>query len=228
MFQIAEGGVTVKKLIVFILLLFAVLIGTLIYQVNEKITQDEVYEEAAVFFQEEDYKKAIQFFEEAKDHNNLFSGDLKKDLSYYQAEAHMKLGEFEEALKIYESMIAENGKESIPYVMKAYCLIGLEEEETAASVYKDGYDNTKDPEFVYYLANQYVTMEQYEDAANVIHTYQNIEDEDIARRLAFLEIIIYEEQQQYEKAYELAEAYCDKYPEDEDGLKEKTFLESRQ
>jgi len=218
----------VKKLIALIGLIFAALIGILVYQTNEKRTQDEIYGDAAVFFQEEDYKKAIQFFEDAADHNNLFSGDLKTDLSYYQAEAHIKLGEFEEALKLYESMIAENNKDNIPYVMKAYCLIGLEEEETAASVYKEGYENTKDPEFLCYLANHYVTMEQYEDAANVIHTYQNIKDEDIARKLAFLEIVIYEEQQQYEKAYELAKAYCSKYPEDEDGLKEKIFLESRQ
>ena len=217
-----------KKIIAVIVLLFAALIGFFVYQVNEKMTQDELYAEAAVFFQEEDYKKAIQFFEETSEHNNLFSGNLKEDLSYYQAEAHMKLGEYEEALEIYDAMIHEDGKDSIPYVMKAYCLIGMEEEETAASIYKEGYEKTKDTELLYYLANQYITMEQYEDAGNVIHTYQNIKDEDVARKLAFLEIVVYEKQQQYDKAYEAATAYCEKYPEDEAGQKEKTFLESRQ
>ena len=216
-----------KKIIAIILLLAAVLIGTFIYQINEKVTQDEIYGEAAVFFQEQDYKKAIQYFEEAFTHNNLFSGNLKKDLAYYQAEAHMKLGEYSQAIEIYDRMIRESSNESIPYVMKAYCLIGLEEIEKAASVYEEGYEKTKDPAFLYYLANQYVNMEQYDDAIHVIHTYQNIKNEEMARKLAFLEIVVYEKQQQYDKAYELAVAYCEDYPEDAEGQKEKTFLESR-
>ena len=69
-----------KKIIAAIVLLLAVLIGSIVYQVNEKITQDEIYAEATVFFQEEDYKKAIQYFTEAAEHNNLFSGKLKEDL----------------------------------------------------------------------------------------------------------------------------------------------------
>ena len=216
-----------KKIIAIILLLAVTLIGTLIYQVNEKMNQEDRFEEAAVFFQEQDYKKAIQYFEEASTHNSLFSGKLKREISYYQAESHMKLGEYSQAMEIYDRMIAESVKESIPYVMKAYCLIGLEEEEAAASVYKEGYDKTKDTTFLYYLANQYVVMEQYEDAIQVIHTYQNIKNEEVARQLAFLEVVIYEEQQQYDKAYELAISYCEKYPDDENGQKEKIFLESR-
>jgi tetratricopeptide (TPR) repeat protein len=153
--------------------------------------------------------------------------ELKKDLSYYQAEAHMKLEEYEEAIEIYNGLIAESEKDSIPYVMKAYCLIGMEEAESAASVYKEGYEKTKNSEFLYYLANQYVTMEQYEDALNIIHTYQHTKEESVGQRLAFLEIVVYEKQQQYDKAYELAVSYCEKYPDDAAGQKEKTFLESR-
>ena len=66
-----------KKIIAIMVLLLAALIGFLVFQVNEKMDQEELYEEAAVYFQEEDYKKAIQFFEEASEHNNLFSGKLK-------------------------------------------------------------------------------------------------------------------------------------------------------
>ncbi len=216
-----------KKIIAVIVLLLAVLIGVVTYQLNEKATQDELYAEATIFFEEEDYKKAIQYLEEALAHNNFFSGKLKTDLSYYQAEAHMKLGEYEEALTIYETFIAEDTKDSIPYIMKAFCLIGLEEEETAASIYKEGYEKTKDAELLYYLANQYVTMEQYEDALEIIHTYQTVKEESVARKLSFLEIVVYEKQQEYEKAYELAVSYCDKYPDDGAGMKEKTFLESR-
>ena len=217
-----------KKIIAMIVLLFIALIGFLVYQVNEKTTQDKMYAEATVFFQEEDYKKAIQFFEEVAEHHNLFSGRLKTDLSYYQAEAHMKLGEYEEALSIYDALIEGGSKDNIPYVMKAYCLIGMDEEKSAAAVYKKGYEKTKDAKFLYYLANQYITMEQYEDASDIIHRYQNIKDEEVLRELAFLEIVLYEKQQEYAKAFEIAKAFCEKYPEDEAGQKEKTFLESRQ
>lgn len=215
-----------RKIIAGILLLTAVLIGCLVYQVNEKMTQDELYGEATVFFREEDYKKAIQYLEEAKEHDNLFSGSLKDDLSYYQAEAYLKLEEYEEALQIYDNFIKKSPKESIPYIMKAYCLTGMQEQETAASIYQQGFQNTKDPEFLYYLANQYVTMESYEDAVEIINTYRN--KEEVAQRLAFLEIVVYEKQQDYATAYEKAVAYCEDYPEDELGQKEKLFLESRQ
>ena len=216
-----------KKIIALLVLVFVAFIGIFVYQMNEKSTQNDLYEEATVFFLEEDYKKAIQLFEEASAHNNLFSGKLKKDLSYYQAEAHMKLEEYEKAIEIYNGLLAESGKDSIPYVMKAYCLIGMGEAESAAAVYQEGYEKTKDSEFLYYLANQYVTMEQYEDALNIIHTYQNTKEESVGQRLAFLEIVVYEKQQQYDKAYELAVSYCEKYPDDAAGQKEKTFIESR-
>lgn len=216
-----------KKIIAVVVLLVLGLIGGMVYQVNEKAAQDELYEEATVFFREEDYKKAIQYFEEAKTHDNLFSGSLKKDLLYYQAEAHMKLEEYGEAMKIYDSFISESPKETIPYVMKAYCLIGYGEAESAASIYQQGYENTKDPEFLYYQANQYVTMESFEDALHIIDTYRNV-DEEVVRKLAFLEIVVYEKQQDYKTAYEKACSYCESYPEDEQGQKEKIFLESRQ
>ena len=40
-------------------------------------------------------------------------------------------------------------------------------------------------------------------------------------------IVAYEKLLQYDKALEEAEAYCEAYPDDEKGLNEKTFLESR-
>lgn len=215
-----------KKIIAAILFLTAALIGTLIYQANEKSIQDKLYEEATVFFREKDYKKAIQYFEEAKEHNNLFSGSLKNELSYYRAEAHMMLEEYDEATKIYDGLISDSPKESIPYIMKAYCLIGSGRAESAVSLYEEGYKNTKNPEFLYYQANQYVTMESYEEALEIIDTYRDAEEE-VACKLSFLEIVIYEKQQDYKTAYEKAVLHCETYPDDEQGQKEKTFLESR-
>lgn len=215
-----------KKVIAGIVLLAAVLIGGLVYQINEKTTQTELYEEATAFFREEDYKKAIQYFEEASEHNNLFSGSMKDDLSYYQAEAYMKLEEYEEAIQIYDVLISDAPKDPVAYVMKAYCFSRLEDYEQAVSVYKQGYEKTKDSEFLYYLANLYVTMEEYDLALETIEGFRE-GDEEVVKNLAFLEIVVYEKQLDYETAYEKATAYCETYPEDEMGIKERDFLKSR-
>ncbi len=215
-----------KKIIAVVVLLFLAFIGVMIYQVKEKDTQNDLYAEAAVFFQEEDYKKAIQYFEEAKEHNNVFSGRLKEDLSYYQAEAYMKLEEYEEAVALYDKLIERVPKNDIAYIMKAYCLASSGRMEDAAAVYEQGYDKTKEDMFLYYLANQYVTMEAYEKALDIIHTSGKLEA-DTEKRLSFLEIVVYEKQQDYKTAYEKAEKFCEKYPEDEQGIKERDFLKTR-
>ena len=51
-----------KKIIALLVLVFVAFIGIFVYQMNEKSTQNDLYEEATVFFLEEDYKKAIQLF----------------------------------------------------------------------------------------------------------------------------------------------------------------------
>lgn len=215
-----------KKIIAVIVLVFLAFAGLMIYQVKEKDTQNDLYAEASVFFREEDYKKAIQYFKEAEEHNNLFSGKVKENLRYYQAEAYMKLEEYEEAASLYDELIEAVPKSAIAYVMKAYCLSSSSRMEDAAAVYEQGYDNTKEDIFLYYLANQYVTMDAYEKALDIIHTSGKLEA-DTEKRLSFLEIVIYEKQQDYKTAYEKAEKFCEKYPEDEQGIKEKEFLKTR-
>ena len=212
-----------KKIIAVIILLFVAFIGVIGYQVNEKNTQQELYDEAAIFFQEEDYKKAIQFLGEASEHNNLFSGKVRKDIAYYQAEAYMKLEEYDEAIVLYDGLIEEAPKDEIAYMMKAYCFSASGRMEEGAVVYEHAYEKTKKEEFLYYLANQYVTMKEYEKALEVVHN-ANVTEAETEKQLEFLEIVIYEKQQDYKTAYEKAEKFCKKYPDDEQGMKEKEFL----
>lgn len=215
-----------KKIIAGVAILFLGLLGFLGYELHEKNVQDEIYEEAAVFFREEDYKKAIQYFKEAASHNNVFSGNVKKDLIYYEAEGYMKLEEYEEALALYDGLIKDYPSHSIPYVMKAHCFSVSDQKENAAKVYEEAYKKTKEEIFLYYLADLYVTMGSCEDALEIIHTYRG-KDGETERKLGFLEIIICEKQNQYKEAYEKAVLYCENYPEDELGRKELEFLKTR-
>lgn len=215
-----------KKIIGGMVLFVLLLTGVLVFQVNEKMTQKELYGEAAVFFQEEDYKKAIQFLEEAREHQNLFSGSLKREIPYYQAEAHLKLEEYEEAIKIYDDLIDGKAKDSIAYMMKAYCLTCMEDYDQALLVYQEGYEKTKDSEFLYCLANLHLTRKEYDKAQQIIDDSKHTEEE-TAQKLAFLEIVLYEKQLDYKTAYEKAVVYCEQYPEDAKGIKEREFLKSR-
>lgn len=215
-----------KKMIGGIVLLVLLLAGVLGFQIHERETQKDLYAEATVFFQEKDYKKAIQFFAEARSHGNLFSGSMRTDLAYYEAEAYLKLEEYKEAIEIYDEIIGDVKKSSMAYMMKAYCLTCLEEYDQALSVYQEGYEKTKDGEFLYCLANLYVTTKDYDQALKIIEENRK-GTEDWRKKLSFLEIVVYEKQLDYATAYEKATAYCQEYPEDEKGIKEREFLNSR-
>lgn len=216
-----------KKVIAAIVLCVLAFIGFFVYQGHEKSIQNDLYEEAAVFFEEEDYKKAIQYFEEAREHDNLFTGSLDEELSYYQAEAYANLGEYEEAIEIYDRMIGENPKEAMNYTLKEYCLYHAGDYEQAAQVYEEGYQQTGEESFLASLANLYVSIEEYEKALAIVKDSDEKNAEDVKKELKFLEIVIYEKQQEYEAAYEKAVAFCEAYPEDEQGIRERDFLESR-
>lgn len=216
-----------KKIIAGFVLLLAVTIGVLGYQVSEKSEQNKLYQEAAVFFEEADYKKAIQYLEKAKKHDNVFTGGLKEEIAYYQAEAHMNLEEYEEAIAIYDSLIKENPKESMNYVLKEYCLYDAGRYEEAAAVYREAYEQTGQEEFLAFLCDLYVSVEKYGEALKIIEEAEQIKDDSVKKEIGFLEIVIYEKQQEYGKAYEKAQAYCQAYPEDDKAKKERDFLESR-
>lgn len=215
-----------KKIIILLILGLAAVLGLLAYQGHEKSVQDELYEEAYIFFEEADYKKAIQYLSEAEEHNNLFSGSLKEEILYYKADSHLQLEEYEEAIAIYDELLAENPKEIMNYLLKGYCLSRSGAKEDAASVYETGYVETKDPEILARLCNLHISMEDYEAAQKVIEMAEELKGEE-AKELRFLEIVICEKQLDYGKAYEAAVKFCEDYPDDERGQKEKTFLESR-
>lgn len=217
-----------KKLIAVIVLLLVAAGGFFGYQGYERSRQTELFSEASVYFEEKDYQKAIQIFEEAREHDNLFSGSLNEQFLYYQAEAYMNLGDYEEAVKIYNRFIGEKPKEARNYVLKGYCYSKAKEYDKAASVYEEAYEQTGEGEFLLNLCNMYIVTEDYDKALSLIEQNRDLKEEDTVRSLLFSEIVIYEKQQEYGLAYEKAKEFSETYPDDENGKKEMEFLESRQ
>lgn len=217
-----------KKLIAVIVLLILAAGGFFGYQGYERSRQTELFSEASVYFEEKDYQKAIQIFEEAREHDNLFSGSLNEQFLYYQAEAYMNLGDYEEAVKIYNQFIGKKPKEARNYVLKGYCYSKAKEYDKAASVYEEAYEQTGEGEFLLNLCNMYIVTKDYDKALSLIEQNRNLKEEDTAKQLLFSEVVIYEKQQEYGLAYEKAKEFVENYPDDEDGKKEMEFLESRQ
>lgn len=216
-----------KKIIAALVLCVLALVGFFAYQGHEKSIQNDLYEEAAVFFEEEDYKKAIQYFDEAREHDNLFTGNLEEEILYYKAEGYLNLGETEEAIAIYDQFILENPKEPMNYILEGYCYLEAGNYDEAYTCYWNGYDQTGEEDFLVQLCNIDIQMEEYDKALEVAADVSGLQDDEIVKELKFLEIVIFEKQQKYEQAYEKAAAYCEAYPDDEKGKKEKDFLESR-
>lgn len=217
-----------KKLTAVILLIVLLTGGFFGYQGYKRSRQKELFEEASVFFEEKDYQKAIQIFEQAKEKNSLFSGSMDRQLLYYEAEAYMNLGEYKEAIQIYNYFIGEKPKEEMNYTLKGYCYEKAKEYDKAAIVYVEAYNQTKEGTFLLKLCNMYIRTKDYDKALEIIAEHGEIKEEEIQKALLFAEIVICEKQQNYEEAYEKAKAFHEKYPEDEDGKKEVEFLESRQ
>lgn len=217
-----------KKLIGILVLLVVLVGGFLGYQGYERGQQTELFEEATVYFKEKDYRKAIEFLEMAKEKNNLFSGSIEKELSYYQAEAYMNLEEYDKAVKIYNRFIADEPKEPMNYMLKGYCYTKAKNYEKAVVTYEAGYEKTGEGDFILRLCNMYITTKKFDKALELIEENRDGKDEAMVKKLSFAEIVIYEKQQDYLTAYEKAKAFTEDYPDDEDGKKEMEFLESRQ
>ena len=79
----------------------------------------------------------------------------------------------------------------------------------------------------YKLSNCYINIKEYGKAQLAIDTAlraQKIED---IRRLKYNQIVVYENSADFNTAYDLAKAYLEEYPDDEDMARELVFLKTR-
>lgn len=179
-----------------------------------------------IYFDEEDYQKSCQIFEDAMKMKCIFGDNLKKEMLCYQADGYYGLGEYDKAIEIYTALLKDNKNNKSLYLMQGACYQEAGDLGKAIDVYNAGWDKTKDIIFLKKLSKICIDLKDYDAALSYIKVGTKEGGEDIQEFL-FDKIVIYERQLDYEKAYDAALEYCEKYPEDEKGRKERIFLSTR-
>lgn len=186
----------------------------------------ECRENALLYFKEQDYSKSIRYLEEGLDKKCFFASKIEHDMNCYLAESHYQLGEYDKAETIYDALIKKNPGEARYYQLKGRCAKEAWQLKKAVQVFNDGWKKTKQGEFLKEICDIYLEKGNEEKALAYAREGVRAGGES-KQQFMYLEVIIYEKSQDYQKAYEAVEEYCSLFPEDEAAQKEKTFLSTR-
>ena len=214
---------TIRKIIAAAVLLLIVLA---VYQWHLYTKKAELRSDALLYFKEEDYKKSIEYLEDALKKDSLFGGKLDRDMNSYLAESYYRLGDYEKAQKLYRKLQKEEPDQALYYLLEGECLKASEEYDDALQIFQKGWEQTKDTAFLSKICGIYIEQNEYEKALD--YAQKGISDDGgSSSELMYQLIIIYERSQDYEKAYQAAQDYCEQYPEDDRAKRELIFLSSR-
>lgn len=211
-------------IIVLILAAIAVFLG---YQAKLFRDQKRYRRHMVKAYQQEEYQVALEYQKDIERTKNLFSSLLEDDVTYYKADCYVKLEQYDKAIAIYDQMIEKAPQDSRNYMLKGSCYMKQDQTKEALETYKTGYETTGDTSLLPNLAYCYIELESYDTAKKIVTEGLDSGDESIKKELLFDEIVLYEKALDYETAYEKAKEYVSLYPDDEEGQKELTFLETR-
>ncbi len=165
-------------------------------------------------------------------YTNLIDADDEDDKAYYlRGMVYLNTEDYSAALDDFDNAIAytdENAKMTCA-IADELCSAGYEDEadKYLNSLLSSKYDNNS--ESLYYMGYASSLLEEYDKALSYYEEgISLLEDEDeYEDDLLKGQISAYEYQGDFEKAYELMTTYLKKYPNDEEAIRENTFLESR-
>ena len=197
-----------------------------IWQWREYSAKQDLRDDALLYFKEEDYSKSIRYLESALNRHALFSGRLNHDMTCYLAESYYQLEDYEEAEDIYDRLIASDADEPRYYQLKGRCARDAGDYERAMDIYSQGWEATQDSVFLKSICDIYLEQEDYENALSFAEQGVAAGGENKGQFM-YQKVIIYEQSQEYDAAYEAVKEYCELFPEDEDAQKEMTFLSTR-
>lgn len=213
----------IQRVFLVLVIVLGIAVGFQWKNYQEKI---EFRDDALLYFEEKDYQKTISYLEEGLKNITIFGKDIDEDMTCYLAESHFQLGQYEEAIGIYQSLIKKNPSDKKYYFLMAETYQSMEDREKEISYYKKGWENTEDPDFLTKICDTYVEIENYKEA--LVYAKKGIELKgDRSADFLFKMIVIYEKWNDYDSAYKTAMEYCEQYPEDEKGQKELKFLTTR-
>ncbi len=136
------------------------------------------------------------------------------------------MGEYQTACLEFEKARENGGEESCLYLGKAYEALG--DYNYASNVYNN-YLNQNDGSAKLYnqLGLCEMAKKEYRNALNAFQAGLQLQDPEMRQTLSFNEITAYEYLSEFDTALALLNTYLDNYPDDENAVREKTFLQTR-
>ena len=163
----------------------------------------------------------FSFFKEiiGYDDENADAYYLRGNIYLEEGDADKAVSDFDKALKYTD----ENAKMSVE-IAQDLIAADMDADKYLKNMLNDEASSAGD---YYYRGYAYFIMEDYDNAISSLKSALKADDEEYARDSLKLEIRAYEQKADFENAYSLIKDYVEKYPDDEEGQKEYTFLESR-
>ena len=136
------------------------------------------------------------------------------------------LGEQKTAISLLEEAIKGKELTAYYYLAEVYSLMDetKKAEETLNAYMEKGKPDSYN---LFNIANEQIKKENYEMAIKCLDLALGLENVPNKQILMKTLVIAYEQNLDFDKAYETMKAYIENYPEDEEAKKELTFLETR-
>ena len=112
-----------------------------------------------------DYRKAITAFESALANADIIPGDLEYDINYYMAICYYKLGLYNEAIAVYDSIATLNPKDYEVYILRGTMKLYLSDVDNAMADFDNAVALAKDDYSVYLDVYQCMKERGYADNA---------------------------------------------------------------
>lgn len=166
--------------------------------------------------------------EEGKQYLEKAVENKAKEAEDYAAQGHIYylLGDYKQATTNLDKAIDKNSKGALLYLAEIY---NAEDKTEEAQALLENYvkDNAKDSEALNTLGMMQMNHENYEDALKYFQLGLEIKDASNRQELMKNEIAAYEYMGDFASAKKKMEAYLKEYQNDEEAVREYTFLKTR-
>lgn len=186
--------------------------------------QQEYADQGIAYLENQDYAQAITAFDDAIALTHGRIGTFESQMMLYRAETEYRGGDYQAALKSYETLYGKDNTNETYKTGLALCLLetGDYDQALTLGVIQGQIYNRK--------AKDQINAGNYDDALSTIETgFAEAGADDVGRKeLLFNQAVAWEYKGDYKKALEILEDYDQKYTAEGNAARELAFLKTRQ
>ena len=186
--------------------------------------RQEYADQGIAYLENQDYAQAITAFDDAIALTHSRIGTFESQMMLYRAEAEYRSGDYQAALKSYETLYGKDNTNETYKTGLALCLLETGDYDRALTlgVIQGQIYNRK--------AKDQINAGNYDDALSTIETgFAEAGADDVGRKeLLFNQAVAWEYKGDYKKALEILEDYDQKYTAEGNAARELAFLKTRQ